>query len=85
MRSITRMGDEHFDPQDIAAEIYRRTEPKPKTAQFGMPARLGSQPTLEEINKPPKEQPKRKRPAKAKRDLKVEDAHTKDLQTRGIT
>lgn len=84
MRSITRMGDGYSTPDEINAELYRRSETKPKKPQFGVPARLGTQPTLEEINKPPSKQPKRKRPAKAKRDNQVEDAHTQDLKTRGI-
>ena len=84
MRSMTRMGDEYFDPEDVNAELYRRSEPRSKKPQFGVPERLGAQPSVEEINKPPSEQPKRKRPAKAKRDQKVEDAHTQDLKTRGI-
>ena len=84
MRTITQFGDEQWNQEDVASELYRRSEPQSKKPKFGVPDRLGPQPTIEEINKPPSEQPKRKRPAKAKRDQKVEDAHTQDLKTRGI-
>ena len=84
MRTITKMGDENWNHEDIAPELYRRSDTQPKKPEFGVPAQLGPRPTIEEINKPPKEQPKRKRPAKAKRDQTIEDAHTQDLKTRGI-
>ena len=84
MRTLTQFGEEQWNQEDIAGELYRRSDTKGKTPQFGVPTQLGPQPTIEQINKPPKEQPKRKRPAKAKRDQKVEDAHTQDLKTRGI-